>query len=176
MSVREAELSMLRRVGASEEDVLIVQGNLANTYSKIGRDEEALSMRHEVYSGHLNRNGEEHYDTLREAYNYALSLIDLQRFEEARSLMRKRIPLARRVLGASHEITIRMSRSYARALYNDSDATLDDLREAVTNLEEIAPTARRVLGGAHPEVSHMEASLKNARAKLRAREASSGTG
>ena len=90
--------------------------------------------------------------------------------------MRKRIPVARRVIGASHEITIRMSRNYARALYNDSDATLDDLREAVTTLEEIAPTARRVLGGAHPEVSYMKASLENARAKLRARETSSGTG
>ena len=69
-----------------------------------------------------------------------------------------------------------MSRSYARALYFDTGATLDDLREAVTTLEETERTARRVLGGAHPEVSSMEASLQNARAKLRARETSSGTG
>ena len=32
------------------------------------------------------------------------------------------------------------------ALYEDPDATLDDLREAVTTLEEIEPTARRVFG------------------------------
>ena len=32
----------------------------------------------------------------------------------------------------------------------DDGATLDDLREAVTTLEETERTARRVLGGAHP--------------------------
>ena len=34
------------------------------------------------------------------------------------------------------------------ALYMDPSATLDDLREAVTTLEEMERTARRVLGGA----------------------------
>ena len=33
LSVREAELSMLRRVGAGEYNMLDVQGNLANTYA-----------------------------------------------------------------------------------------------------------------------------------------------
>ena len=37
LSVREANLSMLRRIGASEEDLLIVQGNLASTYKSMGR-------------------------------------------------------------------------------------------------------------------------------------------
>ena len=59
---------------------------------------------------------------------------------------------------------------YARALYHDDTATLDDLREAVTTLEETERTARRVLGRAHPIVVAMEQSLRNARAALRARE------
>ena len=59
---------------------------------------------------------------------------------------------------------------YARALYHDDSATLDDLREAVTTLEETERTARRVLGRAHPIVVAMEQSLRNARAALRARE------
>ena len=46
----------------------------------------------------------------------------------------------------------------------DPGATLDDLREAVTTLEEIERTARRVLGGAHPLVVHIERVLHNARA------------
>jgi hypothetical protein len=46
----------------------------------------------------------------------------------------------------------------------DSGATLDDLREAVTTLEEIERTAQRVLGGAHPLVVHIEGVLHNARA------------
>ena len=60
--------------------------------------------------------------------------------------------------------------TYADALYRDDGATLDDLRAAVTTLEEIGPIARRVLGGAHPLTKGMEAELRNARAALRARE------
>ena len=55
-------------------------------------------------------------------------------------------------------------------LYKDDAATLDDLREAVTALEDLEQTARRVLGGAHPTVALMEQALRNARAALRARE------
>ena len=59
---------------------------------------------------------------------------------------------------------------YAMALYKDNGATLDDLREAETTLEETARIARRVLGGAHPTTMKIEGSLRNARAALRARE------
>ena len=96
--------------------------------------------------------------------------IDLERFKEAKSLLRKMIPVARRVLGGSQETTLRMRANYARSLYIDDDAALDDLRDAVTTLEEIERTARRVLGGAHPLVQSIERHLRNARAALRARE------
>ena len=56
------------------------------------------------------------------------------------------------------------------ALYENPDATLDDLHEAVTTLEETERTARRVLGGAHPITAGIENALQNARAGLRARE------
>ena len=56
------------------------------------------------------------------------------------------------------------------ALYTDPSATLDDLRESVTTLEETTRTARRVLGGAHPDLRVYERSLRNARAALAARE------
>ena len=63
-----------------------------------------------------------------------------------------------------------MRLNYARALYNDDAATLDDLREAVTTLEDAERTARRVLGGAHPTTSNVEQPLRDARAALAARE------
>ena len=91
-------------------------------------------------------------------------------FKEAKKLMRKTIPVARRILGASNEYTLRMRYNYARALYLDAGATLDDLREAVTTLEEIHGTARRVFGGAHPLTGWIEKDLPDARAALRARE------
>ena len=80
------------------------------------------------------------------------------------------MPVARRVLGDSHEITLKMRWIYAKALYRNDSATLDDLREAVTTLVETERTARRVLGGAHPLTPSIEQSLRRARAALRARE------
>jgi len=66
--------------------------------------------------------------------------------------------------------------NYARALYEDPGATLDDLREAVTTLEDTEPIARRVLGGAHPLVANFEVALRDAaRATLRAREETPST-
>ena len=56
------------------------------------------------------------------------------------------------------------------AFYEDPAATLDDLREAVTTLEDTERTARRVLGGAHPITEEIEDDFQNARAALRARE------
>ena len=78
--------------------------------------------------------------------------------------------VAQRVLGEGFDLTLQMRWNYAEALYEDPNATLDDLCEAVTTLEETARTARRVLGGAHPITSSVDISLQNARAALRARE------
>ena len=52
-----------------------------------------------------------------------------------------------------------MRMNYALALYLDTDATLDDIREAVTTLEETTRLARRVLGGAYPLAEWIERSL-----------------
>ena len=103
-------------------------------------------------------------------YNYADGLRDLRRFKEAKSLLRRLPPVARRVLGESHELTLKMRRIYAKALCLDTGATLDDVREAVTTLEDTSRIARRVLGGAHPLTKGIENALQNARAILRARE------
>jgi hypothetical protein len=147
-----------------------MQSNLAVAYGDLGRQERALEIERDVYSGHLRLGGEEHEGTVRAALNYASTLIGLDRFEEARSLLRRTIPVARRTLGEGHRLTLSMQRSYARALYKDPNSTLDDLREAVTTLEDAGRIARRVLGGAHPVTVGLERELRPARAALRARE------
>ena len=173
LTVRETHVSMLKRFDDSESNLLAVQGNLANTYANVGRMEEALSMRREVYSGDLRINGEEHPKTLREASNYANTLIQLERFEEAKSVLRKMIPVARRVAGDNDEVTFKMRCIYAQALYKDSGSTLDDLRESVATLEDVVPRAQRVQGGAHPQVVIIEEALRNSRTALDARRAQS---
>jgi len=170
LTVKEAELSLKQRLGASEDDILITQSNLASTYSALGRQENAVRISRDVYSGHLRLKGEENSNTIISANNYANSLIILQRFEEAKSLLRKMMPVARRVLGESADATLRMRRTCAQTLYQDPGATLDDLRDAVETLEEIERTARRVFGGAHPLTATTENELRNSRAALDARE------
>ena len=164
LSVKETELSMQRRLGASEADMLVVQSNLANTYGELGRFEDALPVHRDVFSRRLKLQGEHHPRTLAAANNYATSLLDLQCFTEAKSLLRKTIPVARRVLTDDDEITLRMRLNYAVALHDDPRATLDDFRETVTTLEDATRIARRVLGPSHPFVEMIERRLRNARA------------
>ena len=168
MAVLEAVLSMQRRIGAHPKLILISQNHLANSYARLGRSDEVLRMRRDVYSGHLRLNGEDNYHTLQAAYNYACSLIELAgknqtSCEEARSLIRTAIPISRRVLGEDHHLTLQLRKLYAFALYDDPSSTLDDYREAVATLEDVVPIARRVFGGAHPTTKNIETNLRDAR-------------
>ena len=175
LSVGEADLAMMRRLGLPEQHLLIAQGNLAITYQMLGRCEEANRIKRDVYSGFLKLKGEEDHDTLREANNYAHCLLTLRKCKEAKSLLRKTISVTQRARREGEENTLRLRWNYARALSEDDGATLDDLREAVTTFEEIERIALRVLGGAHPIVAEIEDNLRNARAALRARETPSGS-
>ena len=130
-------------------------------------------MRRDVYSGTLRLYGEEHETSLLEAYNYADDLVALDHYEEAKALLRKMMPVARRVFGDCHEDMLRMRLIYAKALYTDEGARLDDLREAVTTLDETTRTTRRVMGRAHPLAMNIELSLRESREALSARDGSS---
>jgi len=169
LSVQEAELDTLRRVGAPDKHIVEVLRCLASTYQSLGRNEKAMGVRKEIYSGFVELYGEEDRQTFGPALSYASSLVKLRRFKEAKSLLRKTTPVTRRVLGESHVRTLSMRAIYARALYLDASAyTLDDLAEAVTTLEDAQRIARRVLGGQHPTTKNIEADLRLA---LRVREA-----
>ena len=104
-----------------------------------------------------------------EANNYAVTLVNIERFEEAISLTRKYIPVAQRVLGEGHAITLRSRWIYALALCRNDGATLDDLREAVETLESLTPLWTRVFGASHPETPKMQGALKEARNALASR-------
>jgi hypothetical protein len=125
-------------------------------------------MRRDVYSGCLKLYGEEHEETLREAVCYSSSFMESSRYAEAKALTLKVMPVARRVLGENHLFTLQMRKNYAKALYRDDGASLDDLREAVTTQEDTTRTAVRVLGAAHPTTRAIEYDLRCARAVLNA--------
>ena len=167
--VREAEISSMQRFDAPPENILAVQANLAMSYGENGDLEKALSMERDIYSGWLKLLGVEHERTLQTASNYAISLLDAERYGEARSLLRKTMPVARHSLGDSNEITFRMRSFYAKALFLDDDAPLDELHEAVNTLEDNERTARRVMGGAHPLTQNIGRDLQIARKSLHLR-------
>ena len=132
-------------------------------------------MRREIYSGKLRLFGEQHKRTAIEAINYATILIRVGHSEEAKALLLKTIPVARRALGENDETTLKIRGIYANTLFADGGATLDELREAVTTLEDVETIARRVLGGSHPTVRSTEKALRLSRSALRARETPSGS-
>ena len=168
LSVNEADLATLRRIGAPEVNILDVQGNLSINYEKLGRLEDALRLKRDVYSGSMKLSGEEDESTLLAANNYANILNDMQRHAEARELLRKSIPVARRALKDNDSITLKMRWLYARALYADPAAPLDNLREAVATLESVANSWKQILGPAHPETPKVQAALQEARETLAA--------
>jgi len=169
LSVQEAELSMLRRVGMPGDIILMLQGNVAATYESMGRIEEALLLKQEAYSGLLQLKGEEDFGSLVAAQNYVSSLCVLGRFEEAKAVLHKMTPAVQRVLEEKDELALKWKWNYASVLYKDGAATLDDVGEAVTTLEDLVRTTRRVFGGAHPLTVEIECDLQMARAALRAR-------
>ena len=97
-------------------------------------------------------------------------IVQCSRGREAKSLLRKMTPIARRVLGDTHELTFKMRAVYAQTFYIDDSATLDDLHEAVENFEELERTARRVFGATQPTAMSMLRGLGESRRVLRARE------
>ena len=163
LSVEEAELSMERRLGASEESILVAQSNLAATYRAVGRHEEALRMRRDVYSGTVKLNGKEHAESIVECGNLVINLLELQRFEEAKRLLRNVIPVARRVLGNEHSDTLSLCEDLSRATLleaADGDSSAEEVHEALRALEDTLGVMRRVLGPQHPDTQRVQENLE----------------
>ena len=157
-TLEEIEPSARRVFGGAEPLTMVIERDLQNARTAL------------AYSECLKDFGEGHANTLVSAHNYASCLLDLHRVKDARSLLHKTVPVARRVLGENDYLTFGLRFMYAKALYQDDSATLDDLREAVTTFEDTARTARRVFGSAHPTTEGIQEGLRLARAALRARE------
>ena len=160
LTVGEAQLSMMKRLGGSEYDILTTQSNLAITYGRLGRDEEALLLRKEVYAGTLKQCGKEDKDTLISALNLSTSLVNSGKFTEARAFTHKQMELARRVLGADHSTTLDFQWGYSRAFTLDREVSAEQLAEAVAILEKTLKTAQRVLGREHPRTGNIRYALE----------------
>ena len=91
----------------------------------------------------------DHEKTIIDAINLSESLIEAKLFEEARSLLRDNIPVARRTLNTEHDLTVTLRSLYACTIYRDTNSSRD-VHEAVAILEDVLRTTRRVYGVQHP--------------------------
>ena len=158
LSVMEAQLPMMKRLGDSAHNILALQSNLANTYQGLGRLEEAMLLKGKVYSGYSKLYGEQHEHTLVAADNYAMALLELRRFEEAKRLLRKVAPVAQRVLGNDHELTLSIRENLCLATL-DGESPAEEKRDALKMFEDTLGVMRRVLGPQHPDTQRGQRNL-----------------
>merc|ERR1712032_241731 len=121
--------------------------------------------RRDVYSGTVKLKGKEHVDAIRECGNYALNLLELRRFGEAKKLLRKTMPVAQRVLGNDHDVTLSIREDLCHATLNGGSSA-EEKREALQMLEDTVAVIRRVMGPAHPDTLHAQEKLEIYRRKF----------
>ena len=103
--------------------------------------------------------------TLRAANNYAMHLLQLKRFEQAKRILRRTVPVARRALGADYVLTLSLREDLSRAIL-DGDSSANEKRQALRTLEEVAGIMRRVMGPAHPDTLHAQRKLEGYRQRI----------
>ena len=150
--------------------MLAVQGNLAASYSQLGRDDEALLHCRECYAGSKSLFGNSHNFTLMAANNLVHELQRQDKYAEAVSILREALSEARRALGDDHQMTLMLrsllSDSLLRARSRRSRPTIDDLHEAIAIGEDICKRSRRLLGASHPATQQRQRALDAARIYL----------
>ena len=166
MSVNEADLATQRRMGHSEIELLTTRTNLANCLYLLGRTEDCLRMRREIFADSLRLNGPDDEDTIIDALALVRSLINDYLYEEARTLVRDVLPRSRRTLGNGHYLTLDLQCEYACAISLDAKSPLGDVREAVAILEEAVRTIRRIMGAHHPDFAIYRGYLESASMRL----------
>ena len=136
--------------------------NLARSYLKTGRLEEAARLFRLIYARNKVLVGATHYSTILAANQLACTLIGLGRYDQVKSLalplLRQLIPNS--ILGQSIRLV------YAKALYRTAGASRGEVFEAVAIFEELRRKLRRVLGPSHPDTLDDLRELERARMTL----------
>ena len=73
--------------------------------------------------------------------------------------------MARRALGAEHDITLSLREDLSRATL-DGESSAEEKREALQMLEDTVVVMRRVLGPAHPDVLRAQRKLEGYRKEI----------
>ena len=134
---------------------------------RVGRHDEALRLRRDLYARSSTLYGNASDKTLLRAANLASSLIEARAFDEATPFLRQQVPVANQALGLDHVRALTLASLLSFALRNNPDATRDDLRESESIAVNVLQRQRRVLGPAHPKTKASERTLSLIRKQLK---------
>ena len=151
--VLEAQLAAELRTLNRPANILAIRSNLANCYTKLDRLEEALPIHCAVYEA----NGD-----LVAAMNYIQSLVQMNQFATARAVGRKELPAIRK-LGLDHDLALNFRRNYAGAIFGDDNATVDEQREGIAMLQDVATRWARVFGADSHEARQLAEQVSEAK-------------
>ena len=166
LAILEVQLATLRRLGSIEGQIMVTRSNLALCLSKLGRLEESLAIKREVYAREKVLLGTSHLNTLITGRNLLFTLNKLKHYVEVKALARRElVPRSRHTFGSEHDIALGIQQNYAEALFNDPTAFRADILQAVAILEDVVRAYRRVLGKHHPDTLCALAYLERARMK-----------
>ena len=104
--------------------------------------------------------------TLLNAANLALSLIEARAFDEVIPFLREQVLVANQAFGPDHIRAIHLAYRLSEALRKNPDATRDDLRESESLVLNVFQRQRRILGPTHPHTKYSERALSLIRESL----------
>ena len=133
-----------------------------NALIKPGTYQEALPII--VYEQICAMHGPESVFAATLGGNYALNLVQVGRFADARAICRDIVQWAHRNPDSPHSFHV--LKALARSIYEDPNASAEDLREAVRVFENVPATSSRVFGPAHPDTKKYENILAKAKKAL----------
>ncbi|KAG8819521.1 hypothetical protein FRC19_009726 [Serendipita sp. 401] len=131
-------------LGSNTKTTLASMVKLSNSYYSLGRVEEALQLREEVFQKRKQFLGPDHLDMLMAMNNLAASYHSLGRVEEALALQEEVFQKRKQVLGPDHLDTLMAMNNLAASYYS-----LGRVEEALALQEEVLRKWKQLLGPDH---------------------------
>jgi tetratricopeptide (TPR) repeat protein len=119
--------------------------NLANSYAKSGRHDEALRLREQALAARQAVLGPTHQDTLESANNLGLSYTTFGQHEKSIELLKRTLPVVEAKFGADHVETLPYRFNLAQ-----SHAALGQDEAAVRLYQQTLDLAKDKLSASHP--------------------------
>ena len=155
------------------QDMGYFRGLIADCLSKLGRHDECLAARREIWaaSRHIGRRGDSELVNYGAAIDLGCSLLEddpMSSISEAIELTRELIPLALEEYGPHGSITNKLRHILAIALCSLPRLSLDSMIEGEAILTDVVRVSARALGPEHPDTPDLYRRLAGVRAYLEA--------